>query len=171
MKLIVHLKEDYLLNRKRRRFQSKLMIQIYVFDDLIEFLNLKRMNLMKQWNSLIQILNSTETTFIQNNQIEKIYLFSIDFIHSQIVDFIIFITLKQKYDEIHWIDNFWIILVKKRIFCLFDCFLKWRKKKSSKIKNVFFIVKNGIYLFDCLFFSHQKTQQWKFLFLTKIIRK
>ena len=107
----------------------------------------------KRWNSSIEKLNSTETTFIQNNQIEKIHLFAIDFIHSQIVDFIIFITLKQKYNEIHWIDYFWIILVKKRNFCLFNCFFEVKKEKSEKyfcvfqivfldIKHFFFLTKN-----------------------------
>ena len=54
---------------------------------------LKRINQMKQWNSSIEKLNSIQDkqTFIQNNQIEKIHLFAIDFILSQIVYFIIFI--------------------------------------------------------------------------------
>ena len=63
MKLILHLQEDYLLNGKKRRFQLNLMLQIYVFDNSMEFLNLKRMNQMKQWNSSIEKLNSTETNF------------------------------------------------------------------------------------------------------------
>ena len=129
------------------------MIQIYVFDDLIEFLNLKRMNQMKQWNSSIEKLNSTETTFIQNNQIEKNQLFSIDFILFQIVAFIIFITLKQKYDEIHWIDYFWIILVKKRIFCLFNCFLGWRKERKWK---VFLCFSNCFFGYKTFFFCWSK---------------
>ena len=109
----------------------------------------------KRWNSSIEKLNSTETTFIQNNQIENINLFSIDFILSQIVVFIIFITLKQKYDEIHWIDYFWIILVKKRNFCLFNCFLGWRKERKWK---VFLCFSNCFFGYKTFFFVDQKFQ-------------
>ena len=109
----------------------------------------------KRWNSSIEKLNSTETTFIQNNQIEKNQLFSIEFIHSQIVDFIIFINLKQKYDEIHWIDYFWIILVKKRNFCLFNCFLGWRKERKWK---VFLCFSNCFFGYKTFFFVDQKFQ-------------
>ena len=93
--------------REEKNISIKLMIQIHLFDDLIEFLNLKRIIQMKRWNSLIEKLNSTNTTFIQNNQIEKNQLFSIDFIHSQFVDFIIFITLKQ---NIWWNSLNWLFL-------------------------------------------------------------
>ena len=154
MKFIVHLKEDYLLNGKKRTFQSNLMIQIHLFDDSIEFLNLKRIHQMKKRNSLIQILNSTQTTFIQNNQIEKIHLFAIDFILSQIVVFIIFINLKQKWWN-QWIDYFWIILVKKRIFCLFNCFLGWRKERKWK---VFLCFSNCFFGYKTFFFVDQKFQ-------------
>ena len=103
-------------------------------------------------NEFHQLKNSIQDkqTFIQNNQIEKIHLFTIDFILSPIVVFIIFINLKQKYDEIHWIDYFWIILVKKRIFCLFNCFLGWRKERKWKVflcfSNCFFGYKTFFYL-------------------------
>ena len=50
-----------------------------------------------------------------------------------------FLSLWNKiYDEIHWIDYFWIILVKKRIFCLFNCFFEVKKRKKMKSIFVFF---------------------------------
>ena len=118
--------------REEKKISIKLIIQIHLFHDLIEFLNLKRINQMKQWNSSIEKLNSTQTTFIQNHQIEKNQLFSIEFILSQFVVFIIFINLKQKYDEIHWIDYFWIILVKKRNF---HCWV-FLMRKEQTIKQI-----------------------------------
>ena len=135
MKLILHLKEDYLLNGKKRRFQSNLMIQIHLFDNSIEFLKLKRINQMKKGNSSIEILNSTETTFIQNNQIEKNQLFSIEFIHSQIVVFIIFITLKQ---NIWWNSLNWLFLNnfgQKEKFSLLN-FLMMKKKFIVFFENL-----------------------------------
>ena len=104
-----------------------------------------------------QLKNSIQhkQTFIQNNQIEKNQLFSIEFIHSQIVVFIIFINLKQKYDEIHCIDYFWAILVKKRNFCLFNCFLGWRKERKWK---VFLCFSNCFFGYKTFFFVDQKFQ-------------
>ena len=139
LKLIIHLKEYCLLNGKKRRFQSNwLLIFIYLMTQLNS--SIWKNQLDEKWNSSIENFNLIYTTFIQNNQIEKIHLFVIDFVHYQIVIFIILIIFKQKSDKIHWIDYFWIILVKKRNFCLFNCFLKQgvRLTTYSLIDTIFF---------------------------------
>ena len=79
-------------------------------------------------------------TFIQNNQIEKNQLFSIEFIHSQIVDFIIFITLKQ---NIWWNSVNWLFLNnfgQKEKFLSFWLFSEVKKEKNEKYFCVFQIV-------------------------------
>ena len=116
---------------KEKKISIKLMIDIHLLDDSIEFLNLKESIRwkMKFINWKFQF-NTNNFHSKQSNW--KYYLFVIDFVHYQIVIFIILIIFKQKSDKIHWIDYFWTILVKKRNFCLFECFLKWRWERFIK---------------------------------------
>ena len=74
--------------------------------------------------------------------------------------FIIFINFKQKYDEIHWIDYFWTILVKKRNF---HCWIFWWEKNKQSNKYIpFLTIKNPMKI-SVEIHSFKKIQRFWFL--------
>ena len=105
-------------------------------------------SIWKEWirwkNEIHQLKNSIQQKQLsfKTNKLKRINCFQLSlFILKLLLSS--FLSLWNKiYDEIHWIDYFWIILVKKRIFCHFNCFLGWRKERKWKVflcfSNCFF---------------------------------
>ena len=79
----------------------------------------------KRWNSSIEKpqFNINKLSF-KTIKLKRINCFQLSlFILKLLISSFLWISNKI-YDEIHWIDYFWIILVKKRIFCFtFHIFL------------------------------------------------